>query len=326
MATPASSAVTNSVFGHGNASVGAGEFDAITRALADLVVPLTEAWTAVLGGEVTIEIGEVGAGPVPRPSDAEPVPGASMLDGITGEGAYLALADLDAELGTVALAIPTALGLVVVDLLLGGSGRPTGDRSLSAIDLDLLATVAPPTFGCLRHIGPPERLEQPVELVTEIEEVEIEARLGGGATVAVTVTVGEHVHPFTLLFGAGAARFLAGTTGPTATESLPGQSRHLLERVLSDVVVEAVVAFPPVLVPSHRIIGLDIGDVIGLGTHPDDPLPLRVDGRRIADVLPARAGGDVACQVVSTAIDPSTFHADDPFSAHAASLASGGTL
>ena len=51
------------------------------------------------------------------------------------------------------------------------------------------------------------------------------------------------------------------------------------------------------------LLGLDVGDVVSLGTETDQSLPLRVDGRHLADVRPARVGNDVACQVVATAVD-----------------------
>lgn len=319
-ATPA----PREVFLSDDSHVGSSELDAITRALAELILPLGGAWSELLGHEVEVEIGDIQPGPTPRPPDAEPAPGTSILDDLTGADAFVAFGVLGGELGTVALIVPTALGLVVVDVLLGGSGRPTGDRTLSAIDLDLLATVTAPTFGAVRRLGNPERFDDPVPLAVDLEEPDIEARLASGAVVTVTVTIGEHRQPLLLVVGAAAARHLAGSATTAAIEAIAGQSREVLEGVLADIVVEAVVSFPAVMVPSHRILGLDVGDVITLDTHPDQPLPLRVDGRRFADVLPARAGGDVACQVVATAIDGVA--ATHPVPSRPASSGPGGLL
>ncbi len=106
----------------------------------------------------------------------------------------------------------------------------------------------------------------------------------------------------------------------------PAESRAILASVLADVVVEAIVTFPSVQVPSHRILALDVGDVIGLGADPDAVLPLRVDGLHLADVRPARAGSDVACQIVSTAVTTSRNSGTTPVSSPTGPSAPGGLL
>ena len=292
------------VFGDGAAHFGADELEAITRALAEVVVPLSTNWSELLGHEVEVTVGDVRPGPLPRPADAEPDPTASILDGLADPHAYIAIGAFGADLGTAALIIPTALGLVVVDLLLGGSGRPTGERALSAIDLDLLRTVTAPTFSALRRLGAADRFDEPVPVLTDLEEADLSARLAAGVAIDVMVTIGEHTQPLIVVLGPAAARLLAGSA-VTTTAAAPAESRAILASVLADVVVEAIVTFPSVQVPSHRILALDVGDVIGLGADPDAVLPLRVDGLHLADVRPARAGSDVACQIVSTAVTTS---------------------
>ena len=292
------------MFGDGVAHFGADELEAITRALAEVVVPLSTNWSELLGHEVEVTIGDVRPGPLPRPADAEPDPTASILDGLADPHAYIAIGAFGADLGTAALIIPTALGLVVVDLLLGGSGRPAGERALSAIDLDLLRTVTAPTFSALRRLGAADRFDEPVPVLTDLEEADLSARLAAGVAIDVMVTIGEHTQPLIVVLGPAAGRLLAGSA-VTTTAAAPAESRAILASVLADVVVEAIVTFPSVQVPSHRILALDVGDVIGLGADPDAVLPLRVDGLHLADVRPARAGSDVACQIVSTAVTTS---------------------
>jgi len=300
-------AAPNPVFG-GGIVLGSDELDAINRALAEVVVPFTTLWTALLGQEVEVAVGGIETGPTARPPELEPDPTASILDGLADPDAYAVVGAFGGELGTVVLVVPTALGLVVVDLLLGGTGRPSGEHTLSAIDQDLLRSVAPPTFAALRRLGSADRVDEPVPLLDGLEEHDLSSRISGGITVTLTVTVGEHTQPLIVVFAPAAARHLAGTatTSASSSDAPTEDNRAVLRSVLADVVVEAVVTFPPVQVPSHRILGLDVGDVIGLGTHPDHPLPLRVDGMHLADVRPARSGNDVACQVVSTTIGGST--------------------
>ena len=292
------------MFGDGVAHFGADELEAITRALAEVVVPLSTNWSELLGHEVEVTIGDVRPGPLPRPADAEPDPTASILDGLADPHAYIAIGAFGADLGTAALIIPSPLGLVVVDLLLGGSGRPAGERALSAIDLDLLRTVTAPTFSALRRLGAADRFDEPVPVLTDLDEADLSARLAAGVAIDVMVTIGEHTQPLIVVLGPAAARLLAGSA-VTTTAAAPAESRAILASVLADVVVEAIVTFPSVQVPSHRILALDVGDVIGLGADPDAVLPLRVDGLHLADVRPARAGSDVACQIVSTAVTTS---------------------
>lgn len=313
------------MFGDGVAHFGADELEAITRALAEVVVPLSTNWSELLGHEVEVTIGDVRPGPLPRPADAEPDPTASILDGLADPHAYIAIGAFGADLGTAALIIPTALGLVVVDLLLGGSGRPAGERALSAIDLDLLRTVTAPTFSALRRLGAADRFDEPVPVLTDLEEADLSARLAAGVAIDVMVTIGEHTQPLIVVLGPAAARLLAGSA-VTTTAAAPAESRAILASVLADVVVEAIVTFPSVQVPSHRILALDVGDVIGLGADPDAVLPLRVDGLHLADVRPARAGSDVACQIVSTAVTTSRNSGNHPVSSPTGPSAPGGLL
>ena len=313
------------VFGDGVAHFGADELEAITRALAEVVVPLSTNWSELLGHEVEVTIGDVRPGPLPRPADAEPDPTASILDGLADPHAYIAIGAFGADLGTAALIIPSPLGLVVVDLLLGGSGRPAGERALSAIDLDLLRTVTAPTFSALRRLGAADRFDEPVPVLTDLEEADLSARLAAGVAIDVMVTIGEHTQPLIVVLGPAAARLLAGSA-VTTTAAAPAESRAILASVLADVVVEAIVTFPSVQVPSHRILALDVGDVIGLGADPDAVLPLRVDGLHLADVRPARAGSDVACQIVSTAVTTSRNSGTTSVSSPTGPSAPGGLL
>lgn len=283
--------------------LGVAERDAITRAFAEVAFPLAEAWTELVANDVEITVTEVRPGPSPRPIDAEPDPTASILAEVDGPDVFSAIGSFGGELATNALIIPTSLGLVVVDLLLGGTGRPAGDRTLSAIDRELLTTMVGPTFAALRHLGAPNRVAGAVTVLTSLEEDEISARLASGVVVELTVTVAGHSQPLLVVLGPPAARHLSGAVAVSAVEAPAEESRAAIRALLTEVVIEAVVSFPPILVPSRTVLGLDVGDVVSLGTETDQSLPLRVDGRHLADVRPARVGNDVACQVVATAVD-----------------------
>lgn len=279
------------------ASLDAGEIDAITRALADAVLPMTAAWSAFLERELEVSIGAVRAIPDRIAADA-PI-GATVLDDLCEGTPYLALADLGGDLGTVAIAVPSNLGHVTVDLLLGGSGRVADDRELSAIDADLLAAAVPPTLTAISRLAtnPPGREPR---ILGDLEPHQINELMAAGVVAEWLVGLAGADRSLLVVFSARGAHHLAGSGGASTAETTAEENSRLLRSVMADVVVEAVVSFPPVTVPSTTVLRLDVGDVLRLHHGTDEPLPLQVDGLHLADVRPARAGEELACQVVST--------------------------
>jgi hypothetical protein len=138
--TPESSGRTSSeapryVFGAGG-QLSTEELEAVVRSLVDAIAPFTAAWTELLGCAVEVTIGGAQPSPTP-PIDDDPLhagigPGRAeqMFAEIAGAQPFTAIGQLGPELGAVALLIPTALGLAVVDVLLGGAAdRPATGRS-----------------------------------------------------------------------------------------------------------------------------------------------------------------------------------------------------
>ncbi|MFN8051646.1 MAG: FliM/FliN family flagellar motor C-terminal domain-containing protein [Acidimicrobiales bacterium] len=293
---------TRDIFGSGSA----GSFDdaalgAVNYAVAELLAALSGTWSELLGREIEVTTTAITNGPEPLIDDPT-IEQAPLLAGIGGDEPFVAVADLGTELGAVAIVVPTLLGLSVVDVLLGGSGRPSGDRTLSVIDAELLHTVVPPTLAVLGRLGDPERsAPQPVAL-TELEEIELSDHLASGVVIELAVSLGDPAPPLFVVVGSTGARLLTGTSGAAVALADADVSRQVMTSVLADVVVEAVVTFPPVQVPSHTVLALGVGDVVKLGYGTDQPLPLHVDGHHLADVRPARAGTEVACQVVATTL------------------------
>lgn len=278
------------------------DLEAVGRRFAELTFPLSAAWSEFLGSEATLQVAEVVAGPSPTLDTLDPSTPTSLLDLVAGEGAFSAIGTFGLDLDAIALIIPTELGLCTVDRLLGGNGRPAGDRELTGIDIDLLKTVVEPTFATVGTLRPAGQGQLPVGRLVEPEETELNERLSGGATVVVSVALGDQLLPLHLVLGPAATRELAGVRSAashTTPLSKSDSERHM-QTALQHVSVEVVVAFDPIVVPSHRLLSLDVGDVIPLRTAPNAPLPLYVNDRQLASVLPARAGTHVACQVVST--------------------------
>ena len=300
------------------------DLEAVGRRFSELTFPLSAAWSEFLGSEATLQVAEVVAGPSPTLDTLDPSTSTSLLDLVAGEGTFTAIGTFGLDLDAIALVIPTELGLCTVDRLLGGNGRPAGDREYSTIDVDLLKTVVEPTFATIGTLRPAGQGQLPVGRLIDPEETDLNERLSGGVVVVISVALGDQLLPLHVVLGPSATRELAGvrTAASHTTPLSKSDSERHMQAALQHVSVEVVVAFDPIVVPSHQLLSLDVGDVIALKTAPNSPLPLFVHDRKLASVLPARAGTHVACQVVST------FPSADETSATSASTspAFGGSL
>jgi len=290
------------VFGDGMHQFSPADFEVVARRFAELTFPLTAGWSNLLGSEVLINVSEVTPGPDPTSETLDPSSSATLLDNVAGAGSYRVIATFGPDLDAIAVVVPTALGLTVVDRLLGGTGRTIDNRRLTDIDRDLLSTVLEPTFGAIGELRPSGQGHLPIGRMTETIESELNDRLAAGSTVTITVVIGDERLPLHIVLGPAATRELAGVRSQS-THTTPlskSESELKMQSALASVSVEVVVAFEPIKLPSHRVLALDVGDIISLRMTPDSALPLFVDERRLAEVRPARSGTQVACQVVST--------------------------
>lgn len=314
---------TRSPFGSGLQQFSPDDLEAVGRRFSELTFPLSSGWSNLIGVETMVTVAEVTAGPVPTLETLDPSTSASLLDLVDGVGAFRVIGTFGPDLDAIALVIGVPLGLVIVDRLLGGSGRVTEDRQFSTIDLDLLGAVVDPTFGAVSTLRPAGQGHLSVGRMTEPSEAELNTRLSGGCTVVLSVSFGEQVLPMYLVLGQEATRELAGVRSQ-ATHTTPlskSESERSMQAALQQVSVEVVVRFEPVTVPSHRLMTLDVGDVIPLRAAPDSPLPLYVDSKRFATVRPARSGTQVACRIVETLSPAGDASASaDPSSEHGGAL------
>lgn len=312
-----------SPFGSGLQQFSANDLEAVGRRIAELTFPLSSGWSNVVGVETLITVAEVAPGPNPTLETLDPATSDTLLDLVAGADAFRTIGTFGPDLDAIALVVPVQLGLVVVDRLLGGAGRIDEDRRLSAIDLDLLETVVEPTFAAVSTLRPPGQGHLSVGRLSSATEAELNTRLSGGSLVTLTVRFGEQQLHMHLVLGQAATRELAGIR-PQATHTTPlskSESERSMQAALARVSVDAVIAFEPVTMPSHRLMTIEVGDVIRLRTPADAPLPLYVDGKRLANVLPARSGTQVACKVVET-----FFPTGDAHEPVTASPSTGGSL
>lgn len=290
------------VFGSGN-GLGAEQLEGLTTTLADAAHPLGTAWSELFLRDLEIKLNSVTAGPVPVAENDGTGP--LWLAGVGGEGPFWSLTDLGNGLGAAALVIPSTLGLLSVDILLGGSGRSSGTRALSSIDADLLTTLVRPTFEVLLAaiadgLGEDVAKHAPRPLL-DLEEPEIAAMLGSCVSAEFSVIIDEVESPFLIVLSETAtSSILGGNTVDFAASANQADTRRVLVSVLAGVPVEAVVSFPTVDVASRTVLGLDVGDVVSLGYSTDALLSLSVDGVPLGTVRPARSGSGLSCQVVTT--------------------------
>ncbi|MEZ5321068.1 MAG: FliM/FliN family flagellar motor switch protein [Microthrixaceae bacterium] len=287
------------------------QLDAIRDVLAPVATPLCAVWSSLSSTEVGIRLVGVTRTVVP---EADPDSTDPLVPGALGEAPFVAVADIRPGLGLVVASVPAALGLVAVDLLLGGSGRPTANRTFSEIDLDLLSAIAAPTFSALAQATsrPTDASEPLISTVVVDQDTDLAERMGSAFTAEFEATVGEATYPLYLTVSRSGAEYLLRGVAVEAADS--ELTDHLRDRFVRNVPLEAVVAFPAISLPSHRLLALAVGDVIGLRHGIGRPLALTVDGIRVAEVRPARAGDEVACQVLTTVIGDDESQAPEPAS------------
>ena len=284
---------------------------ALESGLGQVGVNLTLAWPEVILREVIITLAGLSVGPRPTAealiAAADPTVGRSSdeetgpvwLDGLGGVGPLVGVCRLGA-LGVAAIVVPAPLGLLLVDVLLGGSGRSMGPRSISAIDLDLLRALVLPSFDAAHAALAPAGSVGSVGLIAEYEELELSEMLGASMTAEFTVTLDENVTQMYLVMSGSLVSAVAGAPGGSSAAAEASDARRAIESVLAGVPLEAVIRFPPVNVSSRTVLGVGIGDVINLGLSTDELLSLRVEDLLFGNVRPARSGLGLACQVVST--------------------------
>ena len=314
-ANAGSSAPENGLFVFGAARELSDEERALLHERVASVGPvLSMLWPALTLRDVDVALVELSAGPSPEgtpspgddsdetsPDEAPEHTGPEWLHGLGGPAPFWRVAELRRGLGAVAFVVPGPLALLIVDVMLGGSGRSTGARSISAIDVDLLSSLVPTTFeGLQAALLDVEGVSAP-PLVDEEPEVGFAALLGDPMTATFSVTVDESVAEFHLVLSEGTISALLGGSDATG-DGVVGDSQRVIQSVLGEVLLETVVDFPTVRVPSRTVLGIDIGDVIDLGVPADALLSIRVADLEFGAVRPARSGTGLACQIVTTSL------------------------
>jgi flagellar motor switch protein FliM len=202
---------------------------------------------------------------------------------------------------------PSRTSAVVVDLLLGGTGRDDASgRALTDIEIQVIGRLAeqclPSVSAAWRdlvllrtriaavHADP----EAPPAIAAEEPTLRIELGIAlGDLSLAGALWVPNGVLT-------AALRRLEPTAAPStpAASWTAGGTPALDVDVIRSVPVDVAVTFPPVRMTPAAILALGVGDVIRL--HPtDQPLELSAGDIRIGWVRPAQHAGRTACQVLA---------------------------
>jgi flagellar motor switch protein FliM len=213
-----------------------------------------------------------------------------------------------AGMGVIDISLPLAMS--IIERLLGGSGEgPHPDRPLTSLEIQLLATVidaalpelsssfaplCPVNFKVVRYEAKAELLKAAPSSDAFAHAV-LEVDLGD---LKSTVTIALPLTPLEPAFDA-----FAGTSSTRSAAT--GNEPLDIANLLLDSPVELSLHFSPVPLTGAEILGLTVGDIIGLGHPTDGLLTVDVVGIPMALARPGRQGGRLAC-VIAQPVDPET--------------------
>jgi flagellar motor switch protein FliM len=218
----------------------------------------------------------------------------------------LAVLSFDPLPGAGVFQLPMAVVMNVVDRLLGGpGGQQQPIRPLSDIENGLVRGVVQRVvheltyaFESLSTVSASvvnlESDAQFMQLAPPSEPVivsELEVRIGEHAATSTLCLPFATLQP--VLDAIGSRSAARGSSGNEAAAA------RAVECSMQGVAVDVAVAFRPVTLTSHELLGLAVGDLLPLRHPVTEPLAVEVDGVPVAAAVPGSHGQRLACQVVS---------------------------
>lgn len=217
----------------------------------------------------------------------------------------LTIVALDPLPGQVVVEMSPQLGLVLVDRLLGGPGRPIAPREPTELEQTILGTVLDHPIAALG-----ESLAEVLAVTPRFVTSELNPQLAHAATPAEAVLVLTFslvaeatgpatrglisvCYPLTVLTpirdAARQARWGGGGSAASANTAL--------REVLAEAPIEVMVRTRPTALRADQLVGLAPGDVVGLDHAVDDPLLVGVEGRPLMTCDVGRQAGSLAIKV-----------------------------
>ena len=228
---------------------------------------------------------------------------------------HLSFLSLDPLPGVALLQLPVPTAMVMVDLMLGGQGRPLADeRPLTEIESGLIRTLLERALRDLAYA-----FESVVELTPAIVGQESNpqfAQIAAPSDMVVSVTfelqlatsrpvdpgIASICYPYDSLHPILEA--VAGTVGQRTLDPRAAmETRERLADRMEAVPVEVSVEFSQAAMSSREIMAMRPGDLLALGHPADQTLVATAGGVPLFAVRPARRGKRVAAQVVSRLSD-----------------------
>jgi flagellar motor switch protein FliM len=217
------------------------------------------------------------------------------------EPTFLASAPVQPFGGRVVLHVPSALALALVDLRLGGDGRPpAAERGLTEIEHRLVSEMA---AALLAEIPPALRSVLPIELGQPTSTssgvlVQVGRQSETWVFLELRLVAGEQAEgSLTLCLPVAVLLPVFEALERAEQEDHAGRDSDVRERLL-EVPVEVRVVFPDTRLTPLEVLSLAPGDVLSLRHDPTEPLALMVGGLRLAPVRPITRGKRLACEIL----------------------------
>ncbi len=235
--------------------------------------------------------------------DQEMVGGDELLD---VADPYPVTAVIDSPVGAqLVWRFPIELASVMVDLLLGGTGRGDhGPAALTEIEVRVLGRLVEQCLPCL-SVAWASLLPLRPTLASIDANPDAPMPIAAGEPalrVRFRVVLGTHDLESAIWIHNGVLAAALRGHEPNAPASVHQRTTSdggaLDVAVLRSVPVDVAVTFPVVPMTPAAILSLSVGDVIPLHSV-EEPLELNAGDVRIGWVRPARHGGRTACQVTS---------------------------
>ena len=206
--------------------------------------------------------------------------------------------------GILQLPVPTAVA--AVDRMLGGQGDASvPDRPLSEIELGLVQTLVERLLRELAYAM--ESLVKLRPAVARLEQdpqfAQVAAPSEQALTASFEIGIGERGSTATLYIPAASLTdpLEAAVTRPSYGDRAQADTTAIVEQLTEhvlDVPIELSVTFNQVLATSAEIVGLAVGDVLGLSHPLGEPLTVSAGGLARYQALAGRRGKRLACQIV----------------------------
>jgi flagellar motor switch protein FliM len=225
---------------------------------------------------------------------------------LVGNPSFLAVLSLDPLPGAGILHLNPSLSMLVVDRLLGGSGKAGHPgRALTDIEAGLLRELVGRILRELAYAFESLAPIQPkiVQVESNPQFAQVAAPSDLMLVISFEIRLGQRAEmtslclPLAALQGPLEAYIAQSMFAERATTDPAAVVRALSDRLL-DAPVEVGVRFKPVTVTSGELVDLQVGDVLGLRHPVSEPLTVSAAGIPYLLALPGRRDKRLACQVV----------------------------